>query len=890
MKKILTLFLTISLIASVIPMTVQAETNEINLFVAVDGNDSNSGTISSPFKTPEAARDKIRELKKSGDLSKTKINVNFRGGQYSVDTFNLWEEDSGWEGNPITYRAWKDEEATFIGGTSIKSDAWSLVEDNEILERLPEEARGKVYETDLTKLGFTLEQLGIMGYPGGYSGSDMYQSNTPVIPMGVQLYDDGEPLTIARYPNEGYIQIKTIIKNCVDWIWEKSEPRPADMDPSGFIIQYDDGRADRWTQAEDPRMYGFWGRGFADGTVDIINIDTKRKTLESGQATAFAPVIYDGASGRYYVFNLLEEIDIPGEYYMNPETGVMYYYPKDDLKNSTTYISVYTNSLMNIKDAKYITVEGLIFEASRGMGIQADNCDNLCFNYCTIRNTGDLAALITNSMNSGYINCLVYNTNGGLKIVDDDNLRKNFTHSNNYFKNNEIHDFSLYKKLCNPAIWFYGCGIYVGHNKIYNGPHMGIWMIDATDCIVEYNDIFNILLDVDDAGAIYSGQNLTHVGNEWRYNYIHDCGSTMPHLHALYMDDGDNQTRIFGNVIKNMGEYATSVIFKGRDTKVQNNISINLGEASIRAIQMTEGWFRPAHYEKLDKFIADPETGHLWLEKYPELAEYRKGNEHIPTDNIVKNNVSIDGPGIMLPDVFLVNGEIEEDLIVTSKEISYEITDDGKITIDQEKIKAQIPEWEIIDTSKFGIRDDWKYRSDYTVAESLGDSMPNVPSAPSSSSSDDKLSNTVTLAIGRNKSLSKGVLKQIDPDNASVFPQIVNSRTLVPVRFISENFGAEVGWDAATKTVMIKAGGKEIYMQIGHKMLVVNGEPIEMDVTPQIIEGRTMIPLRALCETALGKKVFWDNKGLIVISDNDKILDSTADSAYIDETLLKLAE
>ena len=45
------------------------------------------------------------------------------------------------------------------------------------------------------------------------------------------------------------------------------------MDPSGFIIEFADNRPERWTQAEDPRMYGFWGRGYADATVDIINID-----------------------------------------------------------------------------------------------------------------------------------------------------------------------------------------------------------------------------------------------------------------------------------------------------------------------------------------------------------------------------------------------------------------------------------------------------------------------------------------------------------------------------------------------------------------------------------------------------------------------------------------
>ena len=63
-----------------------------------------------------------------------------------------------------------------------------------------------------------------------------------------------------------------------------------------------------------------------------------------------------------------------------------------------------------------------------------------------------------------------------------------------------------------------------------------------------------------------------------------------------------------------------------------------------------------------------------------------------------------------------------------------------------------------------------------------------------------------------------------------------------------------------------------------------------MDVPAQIVENRTMVPLRVLCETVLAKKVFWDPKGLIVISDIENILDSTADVAMIDEVMSLLTK
>ena len=87
-KKIFALIMAISIFAVMIP-TAAALENEINLFVSESGNDSNEGSMSSPLKTLEGARNKIRSLKKSGDLSQTKINVNIREGNYAVESFSL---------------------------------------------------------------------------------------------------------------------------------------------------------------------------------------------------------------------------------------------------------------------------------------------------------------------------------------------------------------------------------------------------------------------------------------------------------------------------------------------------------------------------------------------------------------------------------------------------------------------------------------------------------------------------------------------------------------------------------------------------------------------------------------------------------------------------------
>lgn len=94
---------------------------------------------------------------------------------------------------------------------------------------------------------------------------------------------------------------------------------------------------------------------------------------------------------------------------------------------------------------------------------------------------------------------------------------------------------------------------------------------------------------------------------------------------------------------------------------------------------------------------------------------------------------------------------------------------------------------------------------------------------------------------------------KIDTD---VAPLIVQNRTFVPIRFISEELGYKVFWNDAKRQVTI-TGDKNIQVKIGKKIMKVDGENVLLEVSPQIIENRTMVPLRAISE-AFGIFVDWD--------------------------------
>ena len=92
-----------------------------------------------------------------------------------------------------------------------------------------------------------------------------------------------------------------------------------------------------------------------------------------------------------------------------------------------------------------------------------------------------------------------------------------------------------------------------------------------------------------------------------------------------------------------------------------------------------------------------------------------------------------------------------------------------------------------------------------------------------------------------------------------VSPKIVNGRTMLPVRVVFEAIGAKVGWDDATQTVTATKGDAVVTLQIGSNVMTVNGTEKIIDVPAYVENGRTMVPVRA-CAEAFNLAVEWDEE------------------------------
>lgn len=98
---------------------------------------------------------------------------------------------------------------------------------------------------------------------------------------------------------------------------------------------------------------------------------------------------------------------------------------------------------------------------------------------------------------------------------------------------------------------------------------------------------------------------------------------------------------------------------------------------------------------------------------------------------------------------------------------------------------------------------------------------------------------------------------------SDVQPFIENDRTLVPMRAIFESLGASVVWDGETHTVFAIAGDTVVSIQTGEMTAFVNSEPKTLDTAAKIVNDRTFVPLRFVSES-LGCKVDWDGSSQTV--------------------------
>lgn len=520
----------------------------ITFYVSPRGSDTNPGTKARPFATLVGAREAIRALKRQGPLPHGGVVVFLRGGEYRLTkTFTLTEEDSGTAEAPVVYRAFPGETPVLTGGTRVRG--FQPVHDAAVLARLPEEARGKVVQCDLRAQGIT--EYGTL-QPRGFG-----MEGCPVL----ELFFDGRPMRLARWPNEGFLLTGQV-----------RDPGSQEKN-RGATFTYEGDRPARWSQARDIWMFGTWYYHWADTTVGVAAIDTSAR-----QVTAAHPAAYRTREGqRFYFFNLLEEIDQPGEWYLDRGRGILYFYPPADPDRATVEISLLETPLVRLEDVSHVTLRGLTLELGRWDGITIQDGRRCLLAGCTLRRLGGNGVVIDGGQEHGILGCDLYTLGRGGTVVTGGD-RKTLTPGGHFVENCHIHDFSRVDRTYTPAVLMNGVGNRIAHNLFHDSPHHGI-RLEGNDHVVEFNEIHSVVYESDDQAGIDMFLNPSYRGNVLRYNYWHHIGSGLDTIGqgGIRLDDAISGTVVYGNVFYrcSAGLFGAVQIHGGKENVVDNNLFID---------------------------------------------------------------------------------------------------------------------------------------------------------------------------------------------------------------------------------------------------------------------------------------------------------------------------
>ena len=107
-------------------------------------------------------------------------------------------------------------------------------------------------------------------------------------------------------------------------------------------------------------------------------------------------------------------------------------------------------------------------------------------------------------------------------------------------------------------------------------------------------------------------------------------------------------------------------------------------------------------------------------------------------------------------------------------------------------------------------------------------------------------------------------------------PQLIKGRTMVPLRAIFEALGATVDWDEHTRTVKSTKNGITVSLTVNYPRMDVNGKDVMLDSAPRIVNGRTLVPVRAISE-AFNAKVEWiESEKTVLITTNGAMVKDTS--------------
>ena len=587
---------------------------DADIYVSTSGEDENDGTFDRPLATFGGAVAKVREIKET--KTEGDITVAFMAGVYGPVEAELYAADGGSEGQRIIYCKYGDGDVIFDNGATIPADAFLPLDESD-KAMFQSASAEKIKKVDVGAL------LGEIPSVENFA-----------------LFTDEKYCNVARYPN--------LYDDGSDRFLKGGNTNNDDPALSTLLITspvlYRRFAAYSERMIREMLLYGYIVRGYRKDTftIESYDSDTKMLTVGYGSSSEFSKKLRrDWNDALMAVLNVPYELDVPGEYWVDRETGTLYVYDPegtyripmphgekrirgivqydtgDGYPASEGYCAIYA------EDTGYITFRGIRFTSNvdeffigyRTSGFEFDRCR---FDCCTGKNQ----ILFEHSLPDVPLGLRVTDCEFDLCIgrhvyvFDEANGPERFTNRSEILVDNCYFARSNLLFDAEGAVNLHCCsGGLVSHNQFENCYRYAVMFTGSCDVVVEYNDFESAMTNSDD-GGVTRGCHDVQGNNVVRYNFYNSIanGGSVGRM-AHYCDCG---TLMYSNLIYD-GGYAV-YHGAGRDNELNCNVMIG-PNAGASVGSLTEGIIATGEISGAWSLVPQWNTVRTYIETVPGYAE-----------------------------------------------------------------------------------------------------------------------------------------------------------------------------------------------------------------------------------------------------------------------------